>query len=99
MFKKNYLTKKNIIQAKFTDITNDYIFEGKPIGSGGYGQVYKAIDKKTGFIRAIKLIKTTINLKTNSDGKTFTKLTFKNPCWKISAEKLKCSSKLTIIKL
>lgn len=66
--KKIYLSKKNIVQAKFTDITDDYIFNTRPIGTGGYGKVYKAVDKKTGFIRAIKMIKTHINLKKVSDG-------------------------------
>lgn len=60
--KKN-LSKKNIVQAKFGDITEDYRFDAKPIGSGGYGTVYRAIHKKTGIQRAIKLIKSPINLK------------------------------------
>lgn len=63
--KTKHLTKKNIVQAKFTDITEDYFFEGKPIGKGGYGTVYRAIHKSTGYMRAIKLVKTPVNLKTD----------------------------------
>lgn len=67
---KKLLTKKNIVQAKFGDITDDYFFCEKPIGSGGYGTVYRAIHKQTGIQRAIKLIKSPVNLKMpTEDGK------------------------------
>jgi hypothetical protein len=68
--KTKHLTKKNVVQAKYNDITEDYIFEGKPIGKGGYGTVYRAIHRRTGFMRAIKMVTTPVNLKTGfEDGR------------------------------
>jgi hypothetical protein len=58
------LRKNNIVRGKFTDITKDYIFKNTPIGSGGFGSVYKAKHKETGQIRAIKHIKLKENLAT-----------------------------------
>ena len=62
--KKTSLKKLNIIRAKFTDITKDYIFESKPIGSGGFGSVYRARHQETGQIRAIKHLELGQNLAT-----------------------------------
>ena len=58
------LRKLNIVRAKFSDITVDYAFESKPIGSGGFGSVYKAKHRETGQIRAIKHIQLKENLAT-----------------------------------
>lgn len=64
------LKKNNIIRAKFSDITQDYRFQSKPIGSGGFGSVYKAQHRETGQIRAIKHLKLKENLATvNSSSK------------------------------
>lgn len=61
-----------MVRAKFGDITQDYVFQEKPIGSGGYGKVYRALHIETGFVRAVKMIKTPVNLKTvSSDGGCF----------------------------
>jgi hypothetical protein len=70
--KRKHFNKENVVLAKFTDITNDYIFQQKPLGSGGYGTVYRALHIESGYQRAIKLIKTPVNLKTvSSDGMGF----------------------------
>ena len=58
------LKKNNIIRGKFTDITKDYIFKSNPIGTGGFGSVYKAKHRETGQIRAIKHIRLKENLAT-----------------------------------
>jgi hypothetical protein len=58
------IQKTNIIRAKFNDITEDYIFEEKPIGSGGFGSVYRTRHKQTGQTRAIKHIELKENLAT-----------------------------------
>ena len=58
------LEKSNIVHAKFDDITNHYIFEAKPIGKGGFGEVYKCRHIQTNELRAIKHIKLKSNLKT-----------------------------------
>lgn len=58
------LQKSNIIHAKFDDITANYIFETKPIGKGGFGEVYKCRHIETQEMRAIKHIKLKSNLKT-----------------------------------
>ena len=60
--RRKSLRKLNIIRAKFTDITEDYLFESKPIGSGGFGSVYRAQHQETGQIRAIKHIELKENL-------------------------------------
>lgn len=66
------ISKANIVHAKFDDITNDYIFEKKPIGRGGFGEVYRSKHNVTGEIRAIKHIKLKENLKTaDSQGMSF----------------------------
>ena len=66
------LTRRNIIQAKFNNINDDYIFEFKPIGSGGFGSVYLAKHIHTEETRAIKHIKLQKNLKkTNIEGNFF----------------------------
>jgi hypothetical protein len=62
--KKTSIKKINIIRAKFSDITEDYFFESKPIGTGGFGSVYKARHQETGQIRAIKHIELKQNLAT-----------------------------------
>jgi hypothetical protein len=64
MERRRSLRKLNIIRAKFTDITEDYLFESKPIGSGGFGSVYRAQHQETGQIRAIKHIELKENLST-----------------------------------
>ena len=61
------IEKSNIVQAKFDDITNDYVFEKHPIGKGGFGEVYLTKHNITGEIRAIKHIKLKANLKTVND--------------------------------
>lgn len=68
--RRKHFNKENVVLAKFTDITKDYIFQQKPLGSGGYGTVYQAMHIESGYHRAIKVIKTPVNLKTvPSDGK------------------------------
>ena len=62
--KRRSLRKLNIIRAKFTDITEDYLFGSKPIGSGGFGSVYRAIHQETQQVRAIKHIELSENLAT-----------------------------------
>ena len=70
--RRRSLRKLNIIRAKFSDITEDYIFETKPIGSGGFGSVYRAKHQETGQIRAIKHIELKENLSTvNSTRKRY----------------------------
>ena len=58
------LEKSNIVHAKFDDITEHYIFEAKPIGKGGFGEVYKCRHIQTNELRAVKHIKLKSNLKT-----------------------------------
>lgn len=60
--RKRSIMKTNIVRAKFTDICKDYLFESKPIGTGGFGSVYKAIHRQTNQIRAIKHIELKQNL-------------------------------------
>lgn len=62
--KSSSIKKTNIVRAKFTDICDDYQFESIPVGSGGFGNVYKGIHKATGLTRAIKHIKFGENLVT-----------------------------------
>lgn len=50
------LKKDYFITHKTTDIFNDYDIDEKPIGEGAFGVVYKATEKTTGMIRAIKQI-------------------------------------------
>ena len=57
------LSKNNIVRAKFNDIQDDYIFQSTELGEGGYGKVYLAVDKKTGYKRAIKHVQIKKNLK------------------------------------
>lgn len=64
LMKRKSLKKINIVRAKFTDITNDYAFETKPIGTGGFGSVYRGKHRETGQIRAIKHIQLKENLAT-----------------------------------
>jgi hypothetical protein len=61
---KRSLMKTNIIRAKFSDICLDYEFESKPVGTGGFGSVYKAVHRQTNQIRAIKHIQLKQNLAT-----------------------------------
>lgn len=58
------IQKNNIVRAKFTDICEDYKFESIPVGSGGFGNVYKGTHKATKQVRAIKHIKFQENLST-----------------------------------
>ena len=60
--KRLSLSKRNIVRAKFNDITTEYDFNKKPIGKGGYGEVYHARHKQTGLSRAIKHIKLPKNM-------------------------------------
>lgn len=62
--KSQHINKTNIVRAKFTDICEDYLFEQIPVGSGGFGNVYKGIHKATKQVRAIKHIKFQENLST-----------------------------------
>lgn len=53
----NFILKKEyFITHKKTNITNDYVFEDKPLGSGSFGIVYKATEVNTGLTRAIKKV-------------------------------------------
>lgn len=58
-------TKENFIIEKNSDIAQDYALDTtKPLGKGAYGIVYKAQDRETGELRAIKQIsKRTTKLK------------------------------------
>lgn len=60
--RKRSLLKMNVIRAKFSDITLDYQFESKPVGTGGFGSVYRAIHRQTDQVRAIKHIQLKQNL-------------------------------------
>lgn len=50
------LKKDYFISHKTTDIFLDYDINEKPIGEGSFGVVYKAMEKSTGLVRAIKQI-------------------------------------------
>ena len=67
--KHSNLEKVNIVQAKFTPITEDYHFDPKAIGEGGYGKVYRAIHKETNQMRAIKHIEIKKNLATSKSSR------------------------------
>jgi serine/threonine protein kinase len=47
-------SSKDLVGLKKTPIRNDYNIVQPPLGSGTYGQVYKAIHKPTSILRAIK---------------------------------------------
>lgn len=51
MIKKQYF-----ISHQTDDIYKHFDFENEPLGEGSYGIVYKATDKSTGDVRAIKQI-------------------------------------------
>ncbi|CAI2365330.1 unnamed protein product [Moneuplotes crassus] len=50
------LKKEYFISHKTTSIFDDYDFEDKPAGKGSFGVVFKAHEKHTGLIRAIKQV-------------------------------------------
>lgn len=53
----NFILKKEyFISHKTTSIFNDYNFDKKPIGQGAFGIVYKAHEKNTELVRAIKQV-------------------------------------------
>lgn len=53
----NFILKKDyFISHKTSDIFLDYDFDDKPIGEGSFGTVYKAKEKSTNIVRAIKQI-------------------------------------------
>lgn len=53
----NFILKKEyFISHKTTSIYDDYEFNKKPIGQGSFGIVYKAKEKATGAMRAIKQV-------------------------------------------
>ena len=58
-----YLDKSNIVHAKFEEITDHYFFQKKPIGKGGFGEVYACQHIKTGELRAVKHIELKRSLK------------------------------------
>jgi calcium-dependent protein kinase len=49
------VTHQDFVKEKNWSITDDYTFESV-IGKGGYGEVRKAVHKKSGFTRAVKVI-------------------------------------------
>ncbi len=53
---KLIINKSNFIAYKKGSITQEYTF-GKPLGSGSFGTVREAVHKKTGQIRAVKILK------------------------------------------
>lgn len=59
-FKKlisSFILKKDyFISHKTTDIFLDYDIDDKPIGEGSFGVVYKAVEKSTNIVRAVKQI-------------------------------------------
>jgi serine/threonine protein kinase len=64
----NGVQKKNIVLAKFNEITNDYDFKQK-LGSGNYGKVYQARHRDTNQMRAVKHIHLETNLKNSENTK------------------------------
>lgn len=53
----NFILKKEyFISHKTSSIFLDYDFEEQPVGQGAFGIVYKAHEKNTGLIRAIKQV-------------------------------------------
>ena len=56
MYEPVRIKKENFIKFKNLDISKNYNFLEK-IGEGTYGNVYKAINKQTGQLRAIKVLK------------------------------------------
>jgi calcium-dependent protein kinase len=53
----NFILKKEyFISHKTTSIFNDYEFDKKPVGQGAFGIVYKAHEKNTDLVRAIKQV-------------------------------------------
>lgn len=53
----NFILKKEyFISHKTTSIFNDYDFDKKPVGQGAFGIVYKAHEKNTDLVRAIKQV-------------------------------------------
>lgn len=53
----NFILKKEyFISHKTSSIFNDYDIDKKPIGQGAFGIVYKATEKDTGLVRAIKQV-------------------------------------------
>lgn len=53
----NFILKKEyFISHKTTSIRDDFDFEEKPVGQGAFGVVYKAKEKNTGSVRAVKQV-------------------------------------------
>ena len=53
----NFILKKEyFISHKTSNIRDEYDIESKPIGQGSFGTVFKATEKKTGIVRAIKQV-------------------------------------------
>jgi calcium-dependent protein kinase len=53
----NFILKREyFISHKTTNILNDYDFDKEPIGQGAFGIVYKAHEKNTDLVRAIKKV-------------------------------------------
>ena len=53
----NFILKKEyFISHKTSSIFNDYDIDKKPVGQGAFGIVYKATEKDTGLVRAIKQV-------------------------------------------
>jgi len=47
-----------LLQQNKYSVFEDYDIPEKPIGEGAFGVVYKAVEKKTGLVRAAKKIST-----------------------------------------
>lgn len=53
----NFILKKEyFISHKTTSIFEEYDIDKKPVGQGAFGIVYKAKEKNTGLVRAIKQV-------------------------------------------
>lgn len=71
LFEPGYVVKKMyFVSHKLDDVYKYFDFEAEPVGFGSFGTVYKAIEKGTDIVRAIKVINID-HLKTGSKYNNF----------------------------
>lgn len=51
------ISPESFVHKNEGNIKESYDFIGEPLGKGGFGEVRKAIQIKTGLVKAIKIIK------------------------------------------